>query len=198
MLVRQSPISTWIADKSGTAIFQNDAAKKLFGVEKDEETIGSYNIFKDERLAMLGFMPQIRKVFDQGDSTEMIVDYDFSMVHHVKVSHPTHIILRAFLFPIRDASGQIKYVVIQHEDYTDKWRIERSLAESERRYRELVEDVSDWVWETDLEGRYTYSSPVVERILGYTVEEIVGKSAFEYIIPEDRKKKPAGVLKSRK
>ncbi|MDO8589591.1 MAG: PAS domain S-box protein [Armatimonadota bacterium] len=73
-------------------------------------------------------------------------------------------------------------------DISERKKVEDALAASEVRYREFVEDISDWVWEVDLEARYTYASPVVERILGYRPEDVLGRSAFEFIIEEDRER----------
>ncbi len=60
---------------------------------------------------------------------------------------------------------------------------ERRLAEaelrvSERRFRQVAQSAGDWIWEVDANGLYTYSSPVIEDILGYTPDEIVGKKHF--------------------
>jgi len=52
-------------------------------------------------------------------------------------------------------------------------------------FRAMVETSSDWIWEVDRNGIFTYSSPQVEKILGYTPEEIVGKSPFELMPPEE-------------
>jgi len=60
---------------------------------------------------------------------------------------------------------------------------EERLNESEKRYRNLVESSSDWIWEVDRDGVYTYSSPSVELMLGYTVEEILGKTFFDLMPP---------------
>jgi PAS domain S-box-containing protein len=56
---------------------------------------------------------------------------------------------------------------------------------SERKYRDLVEATSDWVWETDATGRYTYSNPKVLDILGYEPSEVVGKQAFDFMPTEE-------------
>ena len=45
---------------------------------------------------------------------------------------------------------------------------EKSLRESEAKFRDLVESTSDWIWEVDEHGVYTYSSPQVFDLLGYT------------------------------
>ncbi len=58
----------------------------------------------------------------------------------------------------------------------------RELAE---RYRSMVEQISDWIWEIDSDGTYTYVSPAVTHILGYTREELIGKSPFDLMPPEE-------------
>lgn len=55
------------------------------------------------------------------------------------------------------------------------------LRGSEERYRNLVENINDWVWETDARGRYSYASPRVFDILGYTVEEVIGRTPFSFM-----------------
>ncbi len=63
-------------------------------------------------------------------------------------------------------------------DITDQRRIDEALRESKRRFEEVAECAEEWIWEVDARGVYTYSNAVVERILGYRPEELVGKRAF--------------------
>ncbi len=58
------------------------------------------------------------------------------------------------------------------------------LQSSEKKYRDLVDNLSDWVWEVDEKGRYTYASGAVQDILGYSPTEIIGKSPFD-LMPDD-------------
>ncbi|MBN2352622.1 MAG: PAS domain S-box protein [Spirochaetales bacterium] len=60
-----------------------------------------------------------------------------------------------------------------------------ALRESEERFRALVETTSDWVWETDPRGVYTYSSPKVAELLGYGPDEIRGRALSSLVPPED-------------
>lgn len=62
---------------------------------------------------------------------------------------------------------------------------EVALRESEGRYRSLVETTSDWVWEVDENGAYTYVSPQVFDLIGYTPEEVLGKTPFDFMPPEE-------------
>jgi PAS domain S-box-containing protein len=51
----------------------------------------------------------------------------------------------------------------------------------------VAENAQEWIWEIDNDGLYTYSSPVVERILGYSPEEIIGKKHFyDFFHPQDK------------
>lgn len=60
---------------------------------------------------------------------------------------------------------------------------ERALRESEEKFRSLVESTSDWIWEVNEQGLFTYASPQVRDILGYTADEVMGKSPFELMAP---------------
>jgi PAS domain S-box-containing protein len=60
------------------------------------------------------------------------------------------------------------------------------IKENEERYRAILQSTSDWIWEIDTQGRYNYSSDKVERILGYTPVEILGKSPFDFMPPEEQ------------
>jgi len=60
----------------------------------------------------------------------------------------------------------------------------KSLEQSEDRYRNLIETTSDWIWECDSDGRYTYSSPRVKDLLGYLPEEIINKTLMDIVSPE--------------
>ncbi len=58
-----------------------------------------------------------------------------------------------------------------------------ALHDSERKYKNLVETINDWIWEVDADGVYTYASPKVREILGYLPEEVIGKTPFD-LMPE--------------
>ena len=61
----------------------------------------------------------------------------------------------------------------------------RERAHSERQFHEIVESVNDWVWEVDQAGRYTFASGHVKELLGYAPSEIIGKTPFDLMPPEE-------------
>ncbi len=62
-----------------------------------------------------------------------------------------------------------------------------ALQESEQRFRSLVETTSDLIWEIDQNGYYTYVSPKITDVLGYEPEELIGKTRFDLVPPEEAK-----------
>ncbi|MEN8188719.1 MAG: PAS domain S-box protein [Thermodesulfobacteriota bacterium] len=59
------------------------------------------------------------------------------------------------------------------------------LANSEERFRSLVEQSSDLIWAVDSDCTYIYASPQVETILGYKPEKVIGKTLFDLMPPEE-------------
>ncbi len=70
----------------------------------------------------------------------------------------------------------------------DRMRSKEMIHEREQRFRDLVENTSDWIWEVDESAKYTYASPKIRDILGYTPEEIIGKTPFDLMPPEEARK----------
>jgi diguanylate cyclase (GGDEF)-like protein/PAS domain S-box-containing protein len=64
-------------------------------------------------------------------------------------------------------------------------RLYARLHFSEGRYRALTQNSSDLVTLMESTGIVRYQSPAVERMLGYSSEELIGKNAFDYVHPDD-------------
>jgi PAS domain S-box-containing protein len=72
-----------------------------------------------------------------------------------------------------------------YRDVTERKKAEETLRESEFKFKSLVESTSDMIWETNIDGLYTYVSPQFQNLLGYTLEEVIGKSPFFFVADEN-------------
>ena len=62
------------------------------------------------------------------------------------------------------------------------------LEEDKKRFEDIAKSSSDWIWETDAQGKYIYISLGVENILGYTCKEMLDKTPFDLMPPEEAKR----------
>jgi len=76
-------------------------------------------------------------------------------------------------------------IAITSRDITGWKEAGAALKESEKRFRDIVWSSADWIWEVDAEGRYTYASESVKDMLGYASEEVIGKTPFHFMQPEE-------------
>lgn len=74
----------------------------------------------------------------------------------------------------------LRRLIEQHQ------RAIQAFIESDKRFHDIADNANEWIWEVDAEGKYTYASPVVEKILGYTPGEILQKNFYDLFHPDDR------------
>jgi PAS domain S-box-containing protein len=68
-------------------------------------------------------------------------------------------------------------------DVTERKQMEEALKASEERYRRIVELADEGIWAIDAQTRTTYVNPRMAAMLGYSVEEMLGRSAYEFVDP---------------
>ncbi len=62
----------------------------------------------------------------------------------------------------------------------------KELEWSEKRYRQIIESATDFIYRADPQGYFTYVNPVANQKLGYTEEELIGSHFTEYVPPSYR------------
>ncbi|MBI3947261.1 MAG: PAS domain S-box protein [Armatimonadetes bacterium] len=83
----------------------------------------------------------------------------------------------------------------------ERERADEVLRHAERRFRNLVEEINDVVWETDVDLLLTYASPGTRIVFGCEPEEVLGRSPFDLIPPEeaaDRRAAPRCAIRRRR
>ena len=89
------------------------------------------------------------------------------------------------MLPWRQIDGSIGGIIILSEIITEQKLIEADLRKSEERYRELSERMSDLEWEVNERVVITYMSPRVRDLFGYEPEEVIGKTPFDFMLPDE-------------
>ena len=72
-------------------------------------------------------------------------------------------------------------------DVTERKDLERKLRDSEERYRTLVEMAREGIYLLDAEARLVFGNQCLADMLGYRLDEILGRSVFEFMDEETRK-----------
>jgi len=169
-------------DRTGTILSWNEGARRLLGYEP-EEVVGkeSVRIFHTEDYRKSGRIDaNIRTMIA---TREPLVEELTYVAKDGKTLHVQQIVTPRF-----GEDGEFIGMLGLARDMTERRRAEQALEESRERFRALAESTSDWAWEVDGDGVYTYASPRVKDLLGYDAQEVVGKTPFDFMPPVEAKR----------
>lgn len=93
--------------------------------------------------------------------------------------------LRNKIIGLGERSIRKSYYPQLKQQLEDMEEVRKALAASQAQYRSLVENINDVILSLNPEGVITYISPVVHNMIGFSPDEIVGKSFREFIHPDD-------------
>ena len=170
-LTENSPAFIGIADQTGQVVYVNPAGLKMVGLSSLEEA-QSKKIFDfttpeyQQRIAQ-EYLPEAQQ---HGSSTGI------GVVRHFETR--TTIPINFHLFMV---DGHL--VIVMNDRSAEELALRR-LEEAEQNHRQVLEQMTDNVWRLSLETMcFTYTSPSVERLIGYTPEEIL-EMPLSSILPE--------------
>ncbi len=144
-------------------------------------------------------VPNLIELLEDAIATEEAIErevalknYNQSLLMRINPYRTENTILEGIVLTFVDISDmtevqeqlQTAYRNVQQE-VKERNKMEHSLRESEERFRSLIETSSDWVWEVNKDGVYTYVSPKVKELLGYEVEEVIGKTPFDLMVESE-------------
>ena len=153
----------------------NQAFADTFNLNK-EEIIGktSFDFFPSDHAEI--FHENDLKVMRSGESqlNEMNVDIEGENI-------------RLFMnkIPQFTPDGEIIGLIGITTDNSQQIGYEQEIIESEKKYRQLIEDSLEGVWVIDEHANTTLVNPSIARILGYEVDEMIGRNLFDFTLHED-------------
>lgn len=180
-LVKISFDAVGIVDLEGNIIHASDKAAEIFGFERPEDLIGlnslDFTAHEDQEKALNYF----REGFEKG----YVRDKEYTMVRKDGSRFYGELSAAGF----RDSQGSLKGFIVVARDISERRKMEKELKESKEMYEKLVKASPDAIAVTDLDGVVIDISEETVRLAGYSgSEEIIGRSSFDLIAPEDRAK----------
>jgi PAS domain S-box-containing protein len=178
LLIEATNTGYVIIDEKGLVLDANKEYVRMTGRGRLEDILGrpvtdwtaSYDLERNEA--------EVRKCMKSGSVRNLLVDY---VDEQGKI---TPVEINATVLP----GPPFARIFTVCRDITVRKRSEDALRESEENFRALVETSYDWIWAVDENGVYTYASPRVKDILGYSAEEVVGKTPFDFMHPKERER----------
>jgi diguanylate cyclase (GGDEF)-like protein/PAS domain S-box-containing protein len=159
-------------DLNGLLVNWNLGAERMYGYSA-EEIIGQHvrTIVPDSKSNELtALLDRVR----HGDAIEQIETVrkrkDGSLVE-VSISFS----------PLTDVNGTVIASAAIHRDISTAKRAAEALRASEERYRRIVETAYEGIWVIDARNTTTFVNPRMAEMLGWTVEEIVGRPLFDFL-----------------
>jgi PAS domain S-box-containing protein len=180
-LVQTTPNAITVSDQDGKVIMINRQGLELYGADSEDELLGR-SVFdliapQDRERALAN----VELLLEHGSTRD--IEYRFPR------KDGSFYIGESSAAVIHDAKGQPVAVISVVRDITERKRAEEALRESEERYRTLVETSPDAITVSDLNGKIIMSNASSAELWGSdNVHEIIGRSVFAFIHPEDRQR----------
>jgi len=163
-----------LVQKDSKIIFANEAAVKATGYSY-EEFIGAHSLdfICDEYKSLVLYNSEKR------NNNEFVSDYEVGV--KIKNGGIKNVIVRAEKIEFNGEPAILTILI----DVSEKKAIEKALEDSERKMRSIIGNLSEVVFQTDIDGYWTFLNPAWERMTGYTIDESIGRLFIDFLVPED-------------
>ena len=161
----------------GTVESWSNGARRIKGYAAEEVIGQSYSLFFPSDAT--GGMPEAEISVARGQGR-----YAVERWHRRKDG--TRFLGTTTIAAIREgeAGRLLGFSVVTH-DLSQRIEIESSLRESNRRFLDIVGIAGEFIWETDVDGRYTFVSDRVHAVLGHSPAELLHCPMVDLMAPED-------------
>jgi PAS domain S-box-containing protein len=156
-------------------LYASPAVERIFGV--DQETL------INDPLALQRFLhPDDRERVDAiRDAVTDVTDIEFRIIR----ADGTIRWIRSRVKPVRLEHGRAARLAFFVEDITEERDLRESLRESEERFRLLAENSTDVITRSSPDAVLHYVSPASRSLYGYDPNELIGRSGWQFIHPDD-------------
>ena len=182
-----APAAIYVKDIQGRFLLINRFTEQLLG-KTQPEVIGKtgYDLFPTQYADV--WQQHEQQVIE----TEQAIEREEIALLPNKVQH-TFLSIR---FPVYGDQGEIYATGGISTDITERKQMEEALRKNEEKYRLLAENMHDVVWTLTRDGQFTYVSPSVYSLRGYTSEEVLQQTLPEALTPESLQRVTEAVEKT--
>ncbi len=177
LIVEQSPVSIIVTDTNGKIEYVNSKFTELTGYSFEE--------LKGKNPSLLRAGNMSREDFKQLWET-ILSGREWRGEFHNKKKNGEHFWEYALISPIINSVGEITNFIGIKENITEKKAAFTALAESENKYRELIENSADGIFITDLEANIKLANTKSCNMLGYTEEELLNMNIEDTYVNSEK------------
>ena len=168
-----------ITDVEDRILFANKRMGEISGYKIDE-MVGKkgYEIFLDPRDSKLILEKNKLRLSNRTDTYEIQMRKKDGTKYWVRISGT----------PYKNVKGEIIGTLGTINDITDFKLAQKLVKESEDRYRSVVEQVNEVIYQTDSVGKLIFINSYWTQLTGYKINESIGRPLIDFIFSEDQKK----------
>jgi len=134
LLMQESPRIMEVYDRNGCQVIVNKAYEKFWGVEA-AETINQFNVLESEDVREMGMKEYILRAY-QGE-TIIVPEYLFRLKSQFNgIDRNCDKWLSSSIYPLHNKKGEVEYIVVTHEDITERKEAEKALMIAKERAEE--------------------------------------------------------------
>ncbi|WKZ32349.1 MAG: PAS domain S-box protein [Thermodesulfobacteriota bacterium] len=171
---RIARLGGWEWDIVNDAATWSEETYRIFGLETSAPA--------PDYKGFLSFAhPDDRETLERKVSEALQNGGHYSHEHRIIRADGTERIVHEEAEVVKDESGNPARMSGTVQDITEHRRVERALEESELRYRTLVENLQEGIIALDENDNIVYVNPRMAEMLGYTVQDMMGRPLFEFM-----------------
>ncbi len=168
-ILNHAPLIIWALDREGIVTFYDGQGLEKMGLAP-EDAVGksAFELFAKNKSFI--------------DISQRVIAGEFISVtiHHGDDAFAVR------YQPIMNTDDRLVGAIGVAIDVTEQTAAKEALHKSEEKYRELVENINDVLYAVDKEGVIAYISPVIESVLGYRPEMLIGNCFSDFISHQDQ------------
>lgn len=167
-----------INDDQWTMVYASKGCSALTGYQPED-------LLYNQNIAYFNLIiPEDRKRIAQEVKEKLRPNNHYTLHYAIKTEQGKIKHVREKAIGIYDDSGQLMYLEGFITDVTHQHQIKQHLIQSEKKYREIVENAHSAILKLDLNGHFIFINEYAEELFGYKNSEIIGSPLLNTIVPE--------------